>query len=59
MKASEMIKDLRELKKKYGDKKIHFNKPYDSEALLVMAYDEDGRGEKDDGFKGVSQFYIH
>jgi len=59
MKASELIREIRELKKRHGDKEVHLNKPYDSRAVLVMAYDEDGRGERDEGFKGISQFYIH
>lgn len=60
MKASEVIKRLRELKQLHGDKEVSMTSEWGNvPVLLIAAYDEDGRGKDDPGFKKISQFHVH
>ncbi len=61
MKISRLIRQLAELKKLHGDLMV---KKFDGDhglvdVMLANAYDPDGRGENDPGFKGMSRVVIH
>lgn len=60
MKISRLIKQLADLKKLHGDlpvQKMDGSKSFD--VMIAAAYDDDGRGSRDPGFKGMSHVTIH
>lgn len=60
MRISELIRQLREVKKEYGDLPIYQMEDYgDTDLFIAVAYDADGRGPKDKGFKGYSKIILH
>lgn len=60
MKAKQLILELRELVKEYGDHEVTISDDCGTyEVQFVKAYDENGRGPKRETFKGVKRFHIH
>ena len=60
MKAKQLILELKELVKEYGNQEVTISREWgDSEAMLVAPYDKEGNGPQDPQFNGVKRFHIH
>lgn len=61
MKAKQLILELKELVKEYGDQEVTISYPRWSmqPTTMVKPYDESGNGQSDKGFTRVKRFYIH
>lgn len=61
MKAKMLIKELREMIRLHGDHDVLFmdGSAEDRSIMVVCAYDEDGNGQRDPEFKGISKFVVH
>jgi len=60
MKAKQLILELKELVKEYGNQEVTISDHGGTfEVKSVKAYDEKGNGPKRETFKGVKRFHIH
>lgn len=60
MKAKQLILELKELIKEYGNQEVTLTAEWGSgEVVVVKPYDKNGNGPMDERFTKVQRFHLH